>query len=354
MHPGNIFSIRELLFAYDKVPALSIGSLDFEKGGIHVLLGPNGSGKTTLLKILNQLLWGWEGSILFKDSPLKNTADGKRLSELREKSVYVHQGPLLFTGTVYDNAAFGLRVRKTDPKTIHETVTRVLELVGLKEFSKRKAHALSSGETQRTALARALALTPEVLFLDEPTASVDKANTALIEELLENINRTLGTTIIISTHNLPFAYRICRRLIHLENGREMPPGENILEGTVAEQNANFNVFDSAGVRLACPLGEGNPIRAVIDYDRILLSREIRETSAQNNLPCEILRSEDCRGKKGLCDVTLKARNRDAKPPENAASVILRARITDLSRETLKLAPGTKAWVSFKSSSIRLY
>ncbi|TFG63265.1 MAG: ATP-binding cassette domain-containing protein, partial [Spirochaetales bacterium] len=274
-----VYEIKNLLFSFGRDPVLSIQQLDFEKAKIHVLLGPNGSGKTTLLKILNRLLTGWSGSISFQGSPIAGSED------VRLKTVYLHQSPLLFTGSVYDNVSLGLRMRKLPAAEIREKVAATLGIVGLKDFGKRKALALSGGEAQRVALARALALDPEVLLLDEPTAGVDKHHTGRIENLLRVIKGETGTTIIISTHNLPFAYRVCDRLVHLEEGGTRPLFENILPGTMEQETSYFTLFNSGGILLKCPLSEGTFTRAVLDYDRILLSLKPVETSAQNCLPC---------------------------------------------------------------------
>ena len=191
--------------------------------------------------MLNRLLYPDSGEIIFNDKKWdKSTANEK-------KTVYVHQSPFLLTGTVYDNIAYGLKIRGDSRRDIPFRVREVLDVVGLTELERRKNHALSGGEIQRVAIARALALNPEVLLLDEPTASVDKKNVGRLEELLLYIRDRLGCTILVSTHDLPFAYRICDRMIHMEEGSIQPAGENILSGEVTGTDPHFLVFTSGRV-----------------------------------------------------------------------------------------------------------
>ncbi|MBT3169152.1 MAG: ATP-binding cassette domain-containing protein [Candidatus Cloacimonetes bacterium] len=193
--------IENLKFAYETKIVLDIKKLEFEKNKIYAILGANGSGKTTLLKILNGLL----GTRKFKI----------------ENSIYVHQNPLLFSGTVFDNVAFGLKIRKE--KNINEKVKDALKLVGLENFENRKSKNISGGEIQRVAIARALILQPKVLLLDEPTANVDKQTVRLLEKILQQIKNK--TTVIFASHDHHFAKRISDKIIYLENGEIENLGE---------------------------------------------------------------------------------------------------------------------------------
>ncbi len=193
--------IKDLKFAYETKIVLNIKKLNFEKGKIYAILGANGSGKTTLLKILNGLL----GEHKFK----------------MQNSIYVHQNPLLFSGTVFDNVAFGLKIRKE--KNINEKVKDALKLVGSENFENRKSKNISGGEIQRVAIARALILQPKVLLLDEPTANVDKQTVKLLEEILQKIKNK--TTVIFASHDHNFAKRISDEIIYLENGKIEKLGE---------------------------------------------------------------------------------------------------------------------------------
>jgi tungstate transport system ATP-binding protein len=335
-----VFQVHKLRFGYGDVPVLSVDHLEFHANAIHVLLGPNGSGKTTLMKLLNRLLPVPEGSIRFYGSPLEGN------EELRERSVYLHQNPLLFSGSVYDNVAYGLKIRKLPGGEIAQRVDEALAVAGLEGFTKRRHNALSGGEIQRVSIARALALRPEVLLFDEPTASVDKENVRRFEQILPRIKERYGTTIIVSTHNLPFAYRICDRLIHLEEGAVAAEGENILPGRMVEDEGGARYFDARGLRLLCPDMEGDFSKAVLDHDRILLSPEALHSSARNNIKGVVEGIEPVLPESGVHELK-RVRVR-------VGAAELSARITGRSLAEMSLEPGRRVWLSFKASSIRLY
>ncbi len=344
----SIYSVRNCRFRYADGagkerprPAVDIDSADFEAGKIHVLLGPNGSGKTTLLKMFNNLLTPDRGAVSFKGTPVEKSGD------VRLQTVYVHQNPLLLTGSVYDNIAYGLKVRGRSRARIAERVRETLAVVGLEEFGRRRSTALSGGELQRVAIARALVLEPEVLFLDEPTSSVDRNSVARIEEILMRIKNEFGCTVFITTHNLPFAYRICDRLIHMEEGRIMPPSENILRGTTSGSDTSYRIFSSAGVDIFCPLMNGDFKTAVIDYDEIILSRQAVATSARNNLEGTICGFTPSRSHPGQVDVRICVKR-------GGNELYLSSRVTEQSLRELGLEENGPVFLAFKASAVRLY
>lgn len=213
-----------ILYALDKVQqrcngrvVLDIDHLEIEGGRIHALLGPNGAGKTTLLNILGFLETPVSGTMLFNGRAVEPVP--KRLLHLRRQVVLVDQHPIMFSTTVASNIEFGLKIRKIGKSTRQRMVDEVLATVGLSRYKTARAHELSGGETQRLALARALVLDPEVLLCDEPTASVDTENQAIIISLLQQINTERGTTIIFTTHDRLQAASLAQHTLMLENGR---------------------------------------------------------------------------------------------------------------------------------------
>ena len=346
-----LFSIEDLRFSYTanyrgkKTPAvLEIDRLEFSPGKIYVLLGSNGSGKTTLLKLMNRLLLPTEGSIYFQGEDILAS------STLRKRTVYVHQNPLLFSGSVYNNVAYGLKLRKVSHREVVQRVHHSLNVVGLQGFEKKRSSALSGGEAPRVAIARALAVEPEVLLLDEPTSSVDKESIGKLEQLLAAIQKDYGCTIIISSHNLPFAYRMGDTLIKLEEGRLIPTGQNILKGHMTSAKNSNRIFQISeppgGPAVFCPDIDGHFTTAVIDYDRILLSAAPLHSSAQNcfkGTVYSLTKCESCRESHGLIDVTVEVNGS-----------LLTSRITLKSFKELALSPGDKVYLAFKASSVRLY
>ncbi|MGD9033249.1 MAG: ABC transporter ATP-binding protein, partial [Desulfobacteraceae bacterium] len=167
----ELYNLRKI---YDGRPVLDLENLSLEKGKVLGLLGPNGAGKTTLLQILGFLLDPSAGDLRFENKSVDFA--GASLMALRRRVVLVQQQPILFTSTVSKNVEFPLKIRDIPKERRNRVVEELLDLVGMGAFRAARAHKLSGGETQRVAMARALACSPEVILLDEPTANVDVEN----------------------------------------------------------------------------------------------------------------------------------------------------------------------------------
>ncbi len=230
-----LFEINNLKKLYDQRSVLDIPSLVFRKGRIYSLLGPNGSGKTTLLEILGLLIPPTSGEIKYKGMAVD--FKGNNLTALRRRIVMVQQNPILFTATVHKNLEFGLKVRGI-PKTEREGIIESsLDLVGMRDFIHADAKTLSGGETQRVAIAQALACSPEVMLFDEPTANVDIENQTTIEKIIKEINEEKHISIIFSTHNLSQASKLTNNVISLFEGKQAPSAlENIFGGRIEEDD----------------------------------------------------------------------------------------------------------------------
>jgi tungstate transport system ATP-binding protein len=220
-----ILRIENLKKYYDDRLALEIPHLEFEAGGIYALVGPNGAGKTTLLRLLNLLDQPTEGKIYFDGEEIDKSSPNALA--VRRQMTLVMQDSVLFRTSVYRNVAYGLSVRSYDKKAKAAAVSAALDMVGLAGFEHRKARQLSAGEGQRVALARALALRPRVLFLDEPTANVDRRNVQVFEALIKKVNTQQAMTIIFTTHDLSQVYRLTNRTISLLDGRMIGGEEHL-------------------------------------------------------------------------------------------------------------------------------
>lgn len=199
---------------------LNIDQLDFHSGRIYLLAGSNGAGKSTLLHLLGQLLVPDSGDIIVDGTAVQGGSDRQRL---RRQITLVEQAPFLFDGTVYDNLAFGLRLRNIRGDLQRRRIATALEAVGLRGFDHRRARALSGGETRRVALARAMVLQPKILLLDEPTAGLDRESLPLFENCLAALPGQ-GVTVIMSTHDPDQSGRLKGELLRLEAGRLTAPG----------------------------------------------------------------------------------------------------------------------------------
>ena len=204
-------AIEKLTKTYHGKTVLSLDSLRLESGKIHGILGPNGSGKTTLMKSVAGLLAPTSGVITYNGLP----GDEAVLKKL----TYASHTPYLFAMSVYDNIAYPLKIRKYGKAAAAPIVEGLLREFKIEEIAKQNAKKLSGGESQKTALARALSFSPDTLLLDEPTANIDPQSLKIIEAALIKRNREAGLTVIIITHNPSQAYRICDSLSFLDSGR---------------------------------------------------------------------------------------------------------------------------------------
>jgi len=221
----TLYLLHKLRQRFHGKTVLDIGHLEIEAGRIYALVGPNGAGKTTLLNILAFLEPPAAGGIAFQGKAI-DPARTDMLS-LRRRVVLVDQHPVMFSTSVADNIDFGLKIRKIDGKKRQLIIDQVLATVGLEHYKKARADELSGGETQRLALARALALDPEVLLCDEPTASVDAENQIIIQEVLRRLNTERGTSIIFTTHDRLRAAALAHHILALTNGRLADSADDI-------------------------------------------------------------------------------------------------------------------------------
>jgi tungstate transport system ATP-binding protein len=222
-----LYAIRGLTHAYRGKPVLSIDRLDLPRGGIIGVIGPNGSGKSTFLRLAGFVERPTAGEILFDGKPA-----GPFSPEVRNRVTLLPQEPFLMKRTVLKNVAYGLQIRKANDH-LAERVDNALSYVGLdgKDFAQRPSYALSGGEAQRVALAARLILKPEVLLMDEPTASIDALSAQLIKDAVLKARRDWGTTLIVASHDWQWLYGICDTVFHLLKGRFLGTGrENVLFG----------------------------------------------------------------------------------------------------------------------------
>src|SRR3972149_336584 len=185
--------LKDVTKTFDDKTVLENVNLQVQEGEILALLGPNGSGKTTILKILAFIENPSGGETRFQGE----TVDFKKAEKLRLQSTLVFQRTVLFGTLVFNNVAYGLKVRKTPKSVIDEEVKNALRMVRLQGFEKRPAKKLSGGEQQRVAIARALGLKPKLLLLDEPTANLDPKNAGILEEVIAAVNRDQKTSIVM-------------------------------------------------------------------------------------------------------------------------------------------------------------
>jgi tungstate transport system ATP-binding protein len=212
---GLTVQLEGVAKAYNGNRVLTNCSFTFAAGGDYLLLGDNGSGKSTLFRIAALLEAPDRGEVRYFEGDRVLAAD----IHLRRRLTMVFPRVGIFSRSVFDNVAYGLKIRGMNNDLVRDKVARALEEVGLTHKSSQSATTLSSGETMRMGLARALAIEPEVLFLDEPTSHIDKVNTRLIEDCIRRVRQERALTLIFITHDPAQAERLGGRHLLLSEGR---------------------------------------------------------------------------------------------------------------------------------------
>lgn len=212
----ELYRLRSVTKRYGSNVAVDIDALTIPAGRLYTLTGPNGAGKSTLLGILAFLTPPTTGEIFYAGERIAWKSDIVR--KQRRKVTLLHQSPYLFGGTVFRNVAYGLSVRGIAGEAALQAVDRALETVGLEGFRDRDARKLSGGEAQRVAMARALALDPEVLLLDEPLANIDRETAVLLETVIASLP-SRGTTVVMTSHDPDHPSRLNGGSIVLEGGK---------------------------------------------------------------------------------------------------------------------------------------
>ncbi|MGQ9684422.1 MAG: ABC transporter ATP-binding protein [Anaerolineae bacterium] len=232
-----VYELKDVVQAYGTRTVLNVPDLQVQDGEVLAVVGPSGAGKSTLLRLLSFLEAPSQGRLAFGGRWLL-PGEAPPLAQRRRVSM-VFQQPLLLSGSVADNVAYGLKVRGCRDGRIR--IDAALDQVGLTPLRQAAARTLSGGERQRVALARALVTEPSVLLLDEPTANLDPAHVALIEEVIRQANRQRGVTVVLVTHNIFQARRLAHRVALLVAGRlvEVAPTADLFERPKDAQTRAF-------------------------------------------------------------------------------------------------------------------
>ena len=233
-----IIEIRNLEVNRGGAILIHVPSLLIQEGEILALIGPNGAGKTTLLHALSYLIKPFRGEIFFRGEKVNSV---RPVFEYRRKLAMVFQEPLLFNTTVFGNVASGLKIRGMKRSEIRDRVMEQLDRFGIDHLNDRSTKTLSGGEAQRTSLARAFALQPEILLLDEPFASLDFPTRESLIEDLEHILQQTRTTAIFATHDRLEALRLSDRMAVMNEGKILQIGspEKVMNYPVNEWVASF-------------------------------------------------------------------------------------------------------------------
>jgi len=350
-------SLRDVVVRRGAVEVLRVPELDVLPGEVLAVLGPNGAGKSTLLQVLALLERPAEGAVHFDGEPV-----AARDLALRRRMAVVFQEALLLHRSVESNVGLGLALRGLPQRERRDRVRRWLARFGIERLARRSARSLSGGEAQRASLARAFALEPEVLLLDEPFSALDQpTRESLVDELVAVLRETAVTTVVV-THDRDEAARLAHRVAVLASGslRQAGPVEEVYASPADE-----TVAAVVGVETVAP---GRVISVREGLVTLQVGRARVEVAANVFVAAEALfclRPEDVVLTPGDAAATDSARNhlrgvvRRLTPA--GAEVRLQvdcgfplvASITRRSLEELGLAEGSPVVASFKATAAHL-
>ncbi len=225
---GNgMIVLKNVTKKFDDKVVLDDITLSIEKGKTTVIIGPSGCGKTVLVKHLIVLLRPSSGEVYFKNKRIDNLEENE-LSKIRTHYGFLFQGGALFDSlSVSENVLFPVKqhYKITDRSGVEELVKMKLAMVGLDGFQNYYPANLSGGQRKRVALARAIALNPEIILYDEPTTGLDPIRSDIINELILKLDRGLGITSVVVTHDMTSAYKIADRIVMLHHGKIIADGD---------------------------------------------------------------------------------------------------------------------------------
>ena len=330
--------LRGVKHRYEGRLVLDLERFTVPPTGVLAVVGHNGSGKSTLLRLLALLESPTEGQVLFNGAAVPRRAP----AALRRRVTLVEQRPILFRGTVRENLEYGLRLRDVSRTAANGMIGHVVEELGLQALLDRRRHELSDGEVQRVAVARALALRPDVLLLDEPASSADRAAAgALYRALLaERVARPLA--VCIASHQLEDAYRWADDIRALAEGRlspvtpenlfrvELPVGDGVKRVRVGSVDI-FVMTDRTG-----------PAVLAVPPTDIFVSREPLPSSARNVLSGRV------------SGMAIEYRGAGVHVRADVGGVELVAAVTSEAARDLALAPGGAVVFTFKATAVQVF
>jgi tungstate transport system ATP-binding protein len=355
-----LMELRDIRVVRGGIQVLGIPGFTLGCNETVALIGPNGTGKSTFLLALAGLLPLAGGEIFFRQQAV---IPGYASTAYRRRLAMVFQDPLLFDTTVFDNVAAGLKLRRIPKHEISQRVTACLERFRIAHLAERSARKLSGGEAQRTSLARAFAIAPEVILLDEPFSALDAPARQALSDDLDQVLRESRISAIMTTHDQAEALRLADRMVVMQKGEIIQSGpptevlshpanefvasfvgmENIFSGTVAEVGEGIFSLDVEGQAIQV-MGDATPReRAVIcihpEQVTVSLADPDSASSARNILPARVSKIVPM----GLfAKIYLECGFR------------LVASVTNQSLESLALQPDSRVFASFKATAIHLF
>lgn len=330
--------LRDVKHRYEGRLVLDLEQFKVPERAMIAVVGHNGSGKSTLLRILALVETPTEGRVLMNGSAVPRRAP----AALRRRVTLVEQRPILFRGTVADNLCYGLEARGTSRAAANGIISEVADRLGLAPLLGRRRHELSDGEVQRVAVARALAVRPDVLLLDEPASSADRAAAGALYRALAAERAARPLAICIASHQLEDAYRWADDIRALADGRLSPVTPENLFRVDLPAGDGLKQVRVGGVAIALVSDRTGPAVIAIPPTDIFVSRQPLASSARNVFTGRVTGMSVERRGAGL-HVTV-----------DVGGIELVAVITAEGGRDLSLAPGSTVVFSFKASSVQVF
>ncbi len=325
----NIYTINNLQFQYATKVALSLQRIGIRKGKATALIGANGSGKSTLLKILAFLEVPNQGSIEFSGQRVS----GSKLTYYRRRVGFLAQKPFMLRGSVYNNIDLALKLRGKKHRA--QKIQQVLEQLNITHFAKQAAKQLSGGEAQKVALARILALEPEVLLLDEPFSYLDQSSACDLELFLQHYTQEAGHTLVFSTHDRMQGVALADDVLALADGKQVQsPLLNVFPGRLVG-----NTFYSEAMQIVVDDIGATGAHISINPQDIILSVDALTENEHNAIQGRVqLIADEC----GQVRVSINT------------GVIFQALISYQTLYTLDIKFGERIWVNFKANAVVVF
>jgi tungstate transport system ATP-binding protein len=331
-----MLSLERVEQVYGRRRVLAIEALTLEPGSVTALVGPNGAGKSTLLRLLACVEAPTRGTLTLNGRPVRTRRDRRWA---RQHVTLVEQRPFLFGGSVRKNLLYALALHRVSRAEATPRIARALDRLGIAALLDRRARALSEGEAQKVAIARALVLAPQIILLDEPAGAADQTSAATLYRVLEE-ERGRGAALCFASHQLEDAYRWSDRLLALTDGRTSPVTPENLFRVVIPPGSGTRTVQAGPLALTVHTDRTGPAILALSPDDILVSAEPLHSSARNTFAGRVRRiSEDGRG-----GVTLVV----------DVGVDLTVRITHAALAELGLTIGSPTVLSIKSMAVRVF
>ena len=333
-----MLELRGIRHRYGGRLVLDLEQFIVPQGASLAVVGHNGAGKSTLLRLLALLETPTEGQVLFSGAVVPPRAR----ASLRRRVTLVEQRPVLFRGTVRENLEYGLKLRDTARTAMNGIIGDVVDRLGLAPLLNRRRHELSDGEVQRVAVARALAVRPDVLLLDEPVSSADRAAANALYQALAAERAARPLTVCIASHQLEEAYRWADSIRALADGRLSPvTPENLFRVDLPAGDGTKHVR-VGGIDIAVMTDRTGPAVLAVPPTDIFVSLQPLSTSARNVFSGRVT------------GMSIEHRGAGVHVRADMGGVELVAAVTAEAARDLALAPGKTVVFSFKATAVQVF